>query len=133
MNYNDTIKYSCRQAKRQLAGPPLIRQGICPAVSVWQRQARSPRLGPDAGAAVGLMLALRRQHHQEIATALTDRDATERRITELYTRAVEQLGNDKAPVRLGGLYALERLAQDNPAQRQAIVNVVWSYRAAHPR
>jgi hypothetical protein len=51
---------------------------------------------------------IRRQHHQEIATDLTDRDATERRITELYTKAVEQLGNDKTPVRLGGLYALER-------------------------
>jgi len=60
------------------------------------------------------MLAFRRQHHQEIATVLTDLDATERRITELYTKAVEQLGSDKAPVRLGGLYALERLAQDYP-------------------
>ena len=73
------------------------------------------------------MLAFRRQHHQEIATDLTDRDATERRITELYTKAVEQLGNDKAPVRLGGLYALERLAQDNPAHRQTIVNVICAY------
>ena len=83
--------------------------------------------GAGAGAAVGLMLAFRRQHHQEIATTLTDRDAAERRITELYTRAVEQLGSDKAPVRLGGLYALERLAQDNPTQRQTIVNVVCAY------
>ena len=58
---------------------------------------------------------------------LTDRDATERRITELYTKAVEQLGSDKAPVRLGGLYALERLAQDNPAHRQTIVNVICAY------
>ena len=83
--------------------------------------------GAGAGAAVGLMLAFRRQHHQEIATDLTDRDATERRITELYAKAVEQLGNDKAPVRLGGLYALERLAQDNPAHRQTTVNVLCAY------
>ena len=83
--------------------------------------------GAGAGAAVGLMLAFRRQHHQEIATDLTDRDASERRITELYTKAVEQLGSDKAPVRLGGLYALERLAQDNPAHRQTIVNVICAY------
>ena len=83
--------------------------------------------GAGAGAAVGLMLAFRRQHHQEIATVLTDLDATERRITELYTKAVEQLGNDKAPVRLGGLYALERLAQDNPPHRQTIVNVICAY------
>jgi hypothetical protein len=83
--------------------------------------------GAGAGAAVGLMLAFRRQHHQEISTVLSDHDATERRITELYTRAVEQLGNEKAPVRLGGLYALERLAQDNNKQRQTIVNVICAY------
>ena len=83
--------------------------------------------GAGAGAAVGLMLAFRRQHHQEIATVLTDRDATDRRITELCTKAVEQLGNDEAPVRLGGLHALERLAQDNPAHRQTIVNVICAY------
>jgi hypothetical protein len=83
--------------------------------------------GAGAGAAVGLMLAFRRQHHQEIATVLTDKDATERRITELYTKAVEQLGSAKAPVRLGGLYALERLAQDTPAHRQTIVNVICAY------
>ena len=60
-------------------------------------------------AAVGLMLAFRRQHYQEIATDLTDRDATERRITELYTKAVEQLGNDKAAGP-----SLTRVAQDGP-------------------
>jgi uncharacterized protein YjbI with pentapeptide repeats len=80
-----------------------------------------------AGAAVGLVLAFRRQYHQEVATTWTDRDATERRITELYTKAVEQLGSDKAPVRLGGLYALERLAQDNEAHRQTIMDVVCAY------
>jgi uncharacterized protein YjbI with pentapeptide repeats len=83
--------------------------------------------GAGAAAAVGLGLAFRRQHHQEIATVLTDLDATERRITELYTKAVEQLGSDKAPVRLGGLYALERLAQDNREHRQTIVNVICAY------
>jgi hypothetical protein len=90
--------------------------------------------GAGAGAAVGLILAFRRQHHQEVATilddlhaTLTDLDATERRITELYTKAVEQLGNEKSPVRLGGLYSLERVAQDNPAHRQTIVNVICAY------
>jgi len=83
--------------------------------------------GAGAAAGVGLMLAFRRQHHQEIATVLTDLDATEQRITELYIRATEQLGSEKAPVRLGGLYALERLAQDNPAHRQTVVYVICAY------
>ncbi|AIG73297.1 Hypothetical protein AJAP_01835 [Amycolatopsis japonica] len=54
-------------------------------------------------------------------------DAVERRINELYLKAVEQLGSDKAPVRLGGLYALERLAQNNETLRQTIVNVFCAY------
>ncbi|MFD9948942.1 pentapeptide repeat-containing protein [Nonomuraea sp. NPDC059023] len=79
------------------------------------------------GAGVTLLLAVRRQRHQEVATWHTTHDAAERRVTELYTKAVEQLGNAQAPVRLGGLYALERLAQDSPALRQTVVDVVCAY------
>lgn len=95
--------------------------------------------GAGAGAAIGLLLAFRRQQHQEVATALVDLDATEKRITELYGKAVEQLGSDKAAVRLGGLYALERLAQANPEHqqtdhRQTIANVICAYlRMPFPR
>jgi hypothetical protein len=93
------------------------------------------------GGAAALLLAARRQRSMEIALRQKDRDqlheervagvaeadAEARRITELYTTAVDQLGSDKAPVRLGGLYALGRLAQNNPSQRQAIVNVLCAY------
>ena len=72
------------------------------------------------------MLAFRRGH-EEIAIVLSDFDATERCITELYTTAVEQLGSDQASIRSSGLYALELLAQDNPAHRQAAVNVICAY------
>ena len=58
---------------------------------------------------------------------LNESDAAERRITELYAKAVEQLGSDKAPVRLGGLYALERLAQNTLSQRLTVVNVLCAY------
>lgn len=87
-----------------------------------------------AGGAIALLLAARRQRsteltleHQRKVASATERDAVERRITELYTRAVDQLGNDKAPVRLGGLLALERLAQNNLDQRQTIVDVICAY------
>ena len=101
-----------------------------------------------AGGAVALLLAARRQRsteetlehqrqtlehqrqtleHQREVAAAAERDAAEQRITELYTRAVDQLGAEKAPVRLGGLHALERLAQNNPAQRQTIVDVICAY------
>jgi hypothetical protein len=48
-------------------------------------------------------------------------------VTETYAKAVEQLGHDEAPVRLGAMYSLERLAQDNPPRRQTIVDVLCAY------
>ncbi|WP_192808534.1 pentapeptide repeat-containing protein [Actinomadura montaniterrae] len=83
--------------------------------------------GGGAGAAVGLMLAFRRQRHAELATALGQLDAAERRITELYNAAAEQLASDKAPVRLTALYTLKRLANDNPRHRQTIVDIICAY------
>jgi uncharacterized protein YjbI with pentapeptide repeats len=65
--------------------------------------------------------------HQQRISAVTEADAAERRITELYAKAVEQLGSDKAPVRLGGLYALERLAQNTLSQRHTVVDVLCAY------
>ncbi|MFC4020218.1 pentapeptide repeat-containing protein [Micromonospora sp. GCM10011542] len=67
------------------------------------------------------------QRHQERQAGAAEHDAAERRLTELYTRAVELLGNDGAAVRLGGVHALERLGQDNPAQRPTIVAVLCAY------
>ncbi|MFF5250220.1 pentapeptide repeat-containing protein [Streptosporangium sp. NPDC000095] len=101
--------------------------------------------GAGIGAAITVMLTFRRQRHQELNALITSQqadrvaelaervaehnkqDATERRVTELYTKAAEQLGHDKAAVRLAGLYALERLAQDNPNHRQTIVKVICAY------
>ncbi|GGQ77420.1 hypothetical protein GCM10010166_54210 [Couchioplanes caeruleus subsp. azureus] len=79
------------------------------------------------GAAAALLLALRRQRHEENVHEHTVDDAAERRVTDLYTKAVELLGSTDAAVRLGALYALERVAQNNPRQRQTIVNVLCAY------
>lgn len=86
------------------------------------------------GGVVALVTAYRRQRitersqeHAERVAEDAAHDAAERRITELYAKAADQLGSDKAPVRLAGLYALERLAQDNPSHRQTIVDVICSY------
>ncbi|WP_157606483.1 pentapeptide repeat-containing protein [Saccharomonospora cyanea] len=72
------------------------------------------------GAVCTLLLAVRRQR-------TTEEDSQQQRMTELYTVAVEQLGHDSAAVRLGALYALQRLGRTYPEQRQAIVNVWCAY------
>ncbi|TLW91116.1 pentapeptide repeat-containing protein [Saccharomonospora piscinae] len=80
-----------------------------------------------AGAAFTLLLAVRRQRSTELMDTATRHDADQRRVTDLYTVAVEQLGEDSAALRLGGLYALERLGQEHPVQRRLIVNVWCAY------
>jgi hypothetical protein len=102
-------------------------------------------VGFGLGGSLALLLAARRQWlqeraqahqeyvaainkaHQERVAAAGEHDATERRITELYVKAVDQLGSAKAPVRLGGLHALERLAQANPDHRQTVSDVICAY------
>ncbi|MFC4855323.1 pentapeptide repeat-containing protein [Actinophytocola glycyrrhizae] len=80
-----------------------------------------------AGGAAALLLAARRQRYVELDLEQKEHDAGERRVTELYGKAADQLGSDKAPVRLAGVYALERLAQDQPRHRQTVVNLLCAY------
>lgn len=91
-------------------------------------------VGVGSGGVFALYLTARRQQstERELVQRLdaqnsSEADANERRITELYTRAVDQLGSDKAVVRLAGLYAMERLAQGNSENRQTIVDVLCGY------
>jgi uncharacterized protein YjbI with pentapeptide repeats len=83
--------------------------------------------GVLAGGVMGLLLVARHFWRVEQATGLREFDVVERRGTEAYARAADQLGAEKAPVRLAGLYALERLAQDDARYRQTVVNVICAY------
>ena len=53
-------------------------------------------------------------------------------ITERFTRAVDQLGNrDSTDVRLGGIYALERLARESRDDHGPIVEILTAYVREH--
>ncbi|MEU6268345.1 hypothetical protein [Saccharopolyspora shandongensis] len=109
-------------------------------------------LGIGTGGGVALLLAARRQRsieldliqkreshrlqekvaaetkaHQDRLAADNRHDSEERRITELQAKAGEQLGSEQAPVRLNGMYSLERLANNYPQLRQTIVNLICAY------
>lgn len=79
------------------------------------------------GGAAGLLLAARRQQKTEEANADARYDAEERRISDLQASAGEQLGSEKAAVRLNGLYQLERLGQNYPKHRQTVASVICAY------
>ncbi len=55
------------------------------------------------------------------------RVSQEGQITERFTRAIDQLGNDKLEIRLGGIYALERIAKDSPRDHWTIVEVLTAF------
>ncbi|MFD0224860.1 pentapeptide repeat-containing protein [Streptomyces hirsutus] len=91
-------------------------------------------VGVGAGGVIALGLATRKQWlgersqaHQEEVAMSTIMDATERRITDLYGKAVDQLGSEKPAVRIGGILALERLAQANEGHRQTVADVLCAY------
>jgi len=59
---------------------------------------------------------------------LISRDA---QITERFTRAVDQTGSEKLNVRLGGIYALERIAKNSQADRTVISELLTAFVRVH--
>jgi len=57
----------------------------------------------------------------------------EGQITERFTRAIDQLGDDKIDVRLGGIYALERIARTSRDDHGPIMDVLTAFLRQHAR
>jgi Pentapeptide repeats (8 copies) len=59
---------------------------------------------------------------------------TERgQVTDRYTKAVEQLGSAKLDVRIGGIYALERVARDSATDHPTVMEVLAAFIREHSR
>ena len=52
-------------------------------------------------------------------------------VTDRYTKAVEQLGSDKLDVRIGGIYALERIARDSARDHPTVMEVLTAFIREH--
>jgi len=51
----------------------------------------------------------------------------EGQITDRFTRAIEQLGDDELQIRLGGIYALDRIAKDSERDHWTIMEILTTY------
>jgi hypothetical protein len=81
-------------------------------------------------AIIGITLAHRRIRALERQVQIGHEQlqvAQEGQITERFTRAIEQLGSDRMEVRLGGIYALERLANDSDKDYGPIMETLTAY------
>ncbi|MFJ8951087.1 pentapeptide repeat-containing protein [Streptomyces sp. NPDC102381] len=52
-------------------------------------------------------------------------------VTDRFSRAVDQLGSDKLDVRIGGLHALWRIAEQSDRDRDAIISIQAAYLRTH--
>ena len=75
-----------------------------------------------------------RNTNKTTALALRAVELTEQgQVTDRYSKAIEQLGSDKLDVRIGGLYALERIARDSPRDHPTIMEVLGAFIREHSR
>jgi hypothetical protein len=59
------------------------------------------------------------------------RVASEGQVTERFTRAIDQLGHERLDMRLGGIYALERITWDSEEDRSTIAEVLTAFVRGH--
>ncbi|MGN6189836.1 MAG: pentapeptide repeat-containing protein [Conexibacter sp.] len=57
----------------------------------------------------------------------------EGQITERFTRAVDQLGSASLDIRLGGIYALERIARESPLDHGPVMEILTAWVREHAR
>jgi uncharacterized protein YjbI with pentapeptide repeats len=60
-------------------------------------------------------------------TSQTLRTTQEGQITDRFTKAITQLGDNNLAIRLGGIYALERIAKDSASDHWAVVEVLTAF------
>ena len=78
----------------------------------------------------GLYVALRQLMETKKSNSVGQanvRVAQEGHLTEGFTQAIEHLGSDKIEIRVGGIYALERIAKDSEKDHGPIMEVLTAY------
>ena len=109
----------------------LIAIGKIPSISEFLAINDKPELLRGIGlfllgagiAPLGLFLAYNRTESLKLQTE-TEK---EKAVTEAFAKSVELLGNEREAARQGGIYALGRLAGDNPTLHPMIMDIVSSY------
>ena len=75
---------------------------------------------------------LRRNSEQADQWQRRTHELTEQgQVTDRYTKAIEQLGSEKLDVRIGGTYALERVARDSEKDHPTVMEVLAAFIREH--
>jgi uncharacterized protein YjbI with pentapeptide repeats len=119
----------------------LITAGVAGAVGIFftwrgQKLAREAQENNQRNTQEQLTLSRQSQEQNQQSTQAQLENAQEElrltrqgQITERFTRAIEQLGSEKLEIRLGGIYALERIDKESPerAYHGTVMEVLTAY------
>jgi uncharacterized protein YjbI with pentapeptide repeats/membrane protein implicated in regulation of membrane protease activity len=110
------------------------------SVAAWQSAVSAPadlwtRIQQAAGTLAALgTLAVILFTWQSIQQVDNEHALTrEGQVTDRYNAAVTNIGEDSLEVRLGGIYALQRIMEDSPRDQPSIVNVLSTYIRNHAK
>jgi pentapeptide repeat protein len=94
-----------------------------------QNDLRTTALQAIAGMAVlaGAILTFQQLSEDRQQSAATRELTLQGQASERFTRAIDQLGSERLEVRLGGIYGLEQIARQAPANRLAVTEVLVAY------
>jgi hypothetical protein len=76
---------------------------------------------------IGAYLTWRQTQISRAANREELRLTREGQLTDRFTRAIEQLASDDVAIRVGGIYALGRVAEESAADRVAIADILTAY------
>jgi hypothetical protein len=119
----------------------LITAGVAGAVGIFftwrgQRLAREAQEHNQRNTQEQLRLSRQSQEQNQKSTQAQLENAQEElrltrqgQITERFTRAIDQLGSEKLEIRLGGIYALERIDKESPERTYhgTVMEVLTAY------
>lgn len=80
---------------------------------------------------VGAYLTWRQTQISRAASRDELRLSREGQLTDRFTAAIAQLANDDVAVRVGGIYALGRIAEESITDRAAIADILTAYVRKH--
>ncbi len=98
-----------------------------------QLKARSPQHGTLRGAGCSPSAPGYSAAGALLFTARSFTLSREGQVTDRYTKAIEQLGSDKLDVRIGGIYAIERIARDSAKDHPTVMEVLTAFIREHSR
>jgi hypothetical protein len=104
--------------------------GLIPTTIVALRAVRATNKATDAAKETQRLLLTeqRRQLDETLAQQRKQLDEEhDRTVTDRFTKAIEQLGSTTLDVRIGGIYALERVARDSDSDHPTVMEVLCSF------